>query len=117
MISQIIATGGRSHSLHKSTAASVCPFLSKRPPFFDKTGKRCPGFIKSDEVELGFATSCAVIERSNADIPVEVPYSVTASIASRNAVWCGSFLLLLCFCKSSRIAVLWSMAIQTKPFP
>ena len=70
-------------SLHKSTVASVCPFLSSTPFFFARSGNMWPGRLKSS----GFASSethfIAVIERSAAEMPVVVE---TWSIETVNAV-------------------------------
>ncbi len=86
MISQITAAGYKLVSLQRSTAASVWPFLSLTPPFFARTGKRWPGLMKSAGFDAGLVINWAVMDLSNADIPVLVPCSFTASIASRNAV-------------------------------
>ena len=79
---------------HKSTVASVCPFLSNTPFFFASSGNICPGLRKSSGFTFSSTHARAVIERSAAEIPVEV---VTWSIETVKAVsWLSVFLSTIC---------------------
>ena len=59
-------------SLHRSTVASVCPFLSRTPFFFARSGNICPGRLKSSGFAFSSTHFMAVTERSAAEIPVVV---------------------------------------------
>ena len=68
-----------------STDASVCPALSRTPPFFATNGKTCPGDTISLFEEFGFIATLIVLALSPADIPVVTPFLDSIEIVK--AVW------------------------------
>jgi hypothetical protein len=72
----------------RSTAASVCPGRTITPPCLYRSGKMCPGLLKSSGCELGSAIARSVAARSAAEIPVEVP--LRRSTVTVNAVYMDS---------------------------
>ena len=72
----------RPASLQKSTEASVCPSRASTPPSRGRSGKTCPGRLKSLGTAVGLARARNVAARSAAEIPVVVP-SCARIIAGR----------------------------------
>ena len=86
MISQITPDGLRPARRLISTAASVCPALTRTPPSFAFKGKTCPGVEMSAWFLLESIAVETVSARSCAEIPVVTPSR--ASIEIVNAVSC-----------------------------
>ena len=64
MTSQITALGFNLANFEISTEASVCPALSRTPPFFATKGKTCPGETISFLDELGLIATLIVFALS-----------------------------------------------------
>ncbi len=89
MISQITPAGLRPARRVRSTEASVCPALTKTPPFLALSGKICPGVIKSDAFAPGSINACTVLDLSDAEIPVVTPLDASTEIAQFvSSFWC-----------------------------
>eukprot|EP00967_Tisochrysis_lutea_P136881 scaffold244771_cov26-Tisochrysis_lutea.AAC.2 len=74
----------------RSPEASVCPSRSSTPPSLARSGKTCPGLLKSLGPLFGSASARIVLARSAAEMPVEVPsFRSTETV---NAVPFGSSL-------------------------
>ena len=78
----ITETGSYPQIFAKSTDASVCPFLSRTPPFDAINGNKCPGFLKSLDFFCGLRISFIVLYLSPTEIPVVVPSSESTEIVN-----------------------------------
>ena len=92
IISHITPAGVSPASLAISTEPSVCPALTITPPSFARSGKMCPGLVRSDGFASFFMAVNTVVALSAADIPVVTPS--LASIETVNPVSKGDVLLL-----------------------
>ena len=113
MISQTTATGSTPASRHRSTEASVCPARTSTPPGFARSGKMCPGRVRSSGVEVGSASTRMVRARSAAEIPVVTP--VAASTLIVKAVLRGAVLRSVMSGRLSRSARSSVIGTQTRP--
>ena len=99
---------------HRSTVASVWPLRSSTPFFFARRGNIWPGLRKSSAFAWSSTQAIAVMERSAAEMPVEVE---TWSMDTVNAV---SWLSVLC-CTICGNCSFWTKAsdigIQIRPLP
>jgi hypothetical protein len=77
IISHITPAGSSPARRAISTAASVCPDLSKTPPSLAHTGNTCPGILKSCAELFGSIATKIVCARSCADIPVVTPFAAS----------------------------------------
>ncbi len=91
--SPIAAAGRRPASRARSTAASVWPGRRSTPPSLARSGKTCPGRVRSSAFASGSASSRIVRARSAAEIPVVTPALASAetvyAVCLRSSlVWC-----------------------------
>ena len=115
IISQITPDGSLPANLDISTAASVCPALTKTPPDLAFIGKTCPGETKSESL-LNLEIAVEIVRAlSFADIPVVTPSF--ASIETVKAVsWRDLLLEDISFKPSS--STLSSVSVRhIKPLP
>ena len=82
--SQITPAGLNPAIRARSTDASVWPVRSSTPCGRARSGKTCPGWIRSSARALGSTATRIVWARSAAEIPVETP--LRASIETVKAV-------------------------------
>ena len=99
---------------HRSTVASVWPFRSNTPFFLASRGNICPGRRKSSALASSSTQAMAVMERSAAEMPVEV------EIWSMDTVKAVSWLSVLCWtiwgnCSFRTKAS--DMGMQIRPLP
>ena len=101
-------------SLHRSTVASVCPFLSRTPFFFARSGNICPGRLKSSGFAFSSTHFMAVTERSAAEIPVVVLIWSTETVKAVS--WLSEFSATICG-NCSFLTYSSDIGIQISPFP
>ena len=113
--SHITALGFNFANLEISTDASVCPALSRTPPFFATKGKTWPGETISFLLDEGLMATFIVFDLSCADIPVEIPFF--DSIETVKAVCVLDLFINDIKGKFSFLTLLDVKAKQIKPLP
>mmetsp|Transcript_34984 Transcript_34984/g.75752 ORF Transcript_34984/g.75752 Transcript_34984/m.75752 type:complete len:240 (-) Transcript_34984:355-1074(-) len=111
--SQRTPAGKHPPSLARSTAASVCPARLSTPPSLHRSGKMCPGLLKSSGLDPGEASAWSVATLSAAEMPVLVPFF--RSTETVNAVPMASLPFSTIWCRPSRSKSSPSMPTQMSP--
>ena len=89
--SHSVAAGRRPASRARSTAASVWPARRSTPPSAARSGKTCPGLVRSSGEVRGSASSRMVCARSAAEMPVVVLSRASTetvnAVCLRSSLW------------------------------